>query len=1170
MRQKDVSASETYILRCFFMGVPRFFLDDQMLDTVLSRKAQALLAYLAVTARPHARDSLTTLLWPQMTDSRARKNLRTLLYALRKVFADELEITTSTVALIKGTYWSDVNTFRSAVASQQPPTERMQTLQQALTLYQGKFLQNFHVRNVEPFEEWMHHEREQLQLQLIDGLTELVNYAVATRQYRMGIAVAQRLITADPWLESGHIKLIQLLAYNGQRTEALAQYEHYYQNIQHKFGMKPNAEITAFVEQLRHQQTSTSNLARVTTLILDRAMQPPVTGLHHSGLRPTQREIPNNLTKPTSVSIGRDREVTFICNALLDSDCRLLTVAGPGGIGKTHLALQAGLQLLQAEQTPFPHGIYFISLSSVLAVGKQAEAFSPPAPEKHRIDIRMAATIAEQMGLSLHPGIPVQVQLLSYLRRHQLLLILDDFEQLLSADSALDAGNALVLLLTTAPSIKALVAARNRLNVRGETVIPLKGLPLSPSVATLQDAEHSSSQFEMPAEWQASAAVTLLTQRAQQIAPHFTITTANWTAVASICQLIGGIPLGIELAAGMLSKVSPHLLAEALSYVLNGQANSRAGEDSTSHHNQTTGDRFPAFGAQRKDDKELVLQIILDFCWERISTAEQQLLTKLMIFPTTFDHTAASVLVGATKNQLVQLSNYAFLIVLPNGRYTMHRSIRELVEKKFQAQTTEFHLLRSTFADYYLNLLQTTSEGTAHQQREIAAAIYVELDNIRLAWHYAIDAQMYGTLNKSCSELFFFYELQAYYTEALDTFSESYRRLSTATAAAVAVPLGSHSGNSPDSAASTIMSERQLLPLLLGRIQAFVGFFHYRLEEYTEATVALEAALIKLRKANDAQYTLTGLIMYAAAARTHNLQKARALQLEALALISSQKLTVDQSWPRLLHGEIEQLRGNFTQAEADYRAGCILAEQINDELALHHGRRLLGHLYSCMGRYEAAEAELEACIADDVSQTPKLIYAEILVSLGDLYRLQGETQKAAQYYLASHQLAEELQFQPALARVTWSQAMLAEQLGDYAESRSLFMESIALHPVGAVQSYRLPTLGWAYIGLGQLSTAYQYFKDSFKQAQEQTVIPIQLDAQVGLIIAQWLHTQAYDQRVGTLPTAQKQQLQEIYENPAATQETRNRIVWLRETLLRERAMRPMLGITQKEQSERPA
>jgi DNA-binding SARP family transcriptional activator/predicted ATPase/Flp pilus assembly protein TadD len=458
-------------------------LHNTPLHTFKSRKAEALLIYLAYNQRPYTREHLAQLLWPDSDPQQAAANLRKQLTDLRQHIAPYLLTDGPTISFDTAQpHQIDACTFRRLAPN--PATAAT-----AAALYQGDFLAGFTLRDSYPFEEWAILERERLHQTAVTLLTHLAATHLHNGQPHLGIPYANQLLALDNLNEAAHRLLMRLLAHSGQRNAALAHYTTCQQILQQELGVDPTPATTAVYHRLRH------------------APERP----YH---------IPTHL--PTL--IGRHPERTQLSQLLDHPPTRLITLLGPGGIGKTSLARTLAPPLTSNYQ----HGITFAALATI----------QPPF---------LLSTLNTLLAIPTSKQPPRQ-QLLHHLQDKELLLILDSFEHLTSEKQLLTD------ILHHAPHVTLLVTSRHPLQLPNETILELQGLPLPTSPT--------------PEAVAASPAAQLFIHHAQRTHPAFTLTPENSAAIAHICHLLDGLPLGLELAATAVRALTPDQIASQIQHNL--------------------------------------------------------------------------------------------------------------------------------------------------------------------------------------------------------------------------------------------------------------------------------------------------------------------------------------------------------------------------------------------------------------------------------------------------------------------------------------------------------------------------------------------------------------------------------------------------------------------------
>jgi DNA-binding SARP family transcriptional activator len=228
-------------------------LDGEPLDDSLtSSKARALLSYLSVTGRSHPRQAIATLLWPQLSLSDARRNLRGVLMSLRRTVGAHLEINNHSLALNQSSdYWLDVNLFRASLELPPGKEPLPEALRQALALYRGDFLEDLYVRQSPPFDEWVGELRTHLKELAVGACWALANHYAGIHDFDSAVANARRSVSLDPLSEVGWQLTMRFLALNGQRNQALSLYEELRAFLKSELSVPPSAETELLLEEIR-------------------------------------------------------------------------------------------------------------------------------------------------------------------------------------------------------------------------------------------------------------------------------------------------------------------------------------------------------------------------------------------------------------------------------------------------------------------------------------------------------------------------------------------------------------------------------------------------------------------------------------------------------------------------------------------------------------------------------------------------------------------------------------------------------------------------------------------------------------------------------------------------------------------------------------------------------
>lgn len=464
-------------IRC--LSRPRVRLDGEVIGDFISNKALALLLYLALAKGPQSRGDLAALFWGELPGKRARGNLRVALHNLNEKVPNHLQVTRKEVSFDQNTpHWIDVHEFVRASDDEND----LRTLARAVTLYEEDFLSGLHVRGAPDIEAWFREQQESLRLHLVAMLDRLAEMYETQRQWHKATAVARRLLAIEPWREASHKQLIRLLARQGEYDAALAQYEECRALLAQELGVTPTPATERLYERIRQ-------------------------------LRDRQR---HNLPPASTPLVDREEERAALLQRLDEPACRLLTIVGLGGIGKSRLALAVA----QAAVHDFLDGVFYV----------------PLAPLTSAQDL--ATTIADTVQAP--PGNrSAKDELLDFLEDKEVLLLLDNYEHLLPDVSLVK------LILNRCLNVKMLVTSRARLQLRSEWLYDLTGMAV--------DGDSDGAP---------APAAELFLYHARRVQSNLEITKPVLAAITEVCEAVEGLPLAIELAAAGVRQQSTEEIAK--------------------------------------------------------------------------------------------------------------------------------------------------------------------------------------------------------------------------------------------------------------------------------------------------------------------------------------------------------------------------------------------------------------------------------------------------------------------------------------------------------------------------------------------------------------------------------------------------------------------------------
>lgn len=666
-----IACYQNAMLRIHLFGPLRLETNDAPHRFAALPKTLPLLAYLLLhRAAPLPRSTIAFTLWPDLDEESARSNLRRHLYELRRTLPPALDdcpwvkVDNTTVQWNPAApCWLDVAAFEDACRAPD-------RLAEAIELYQGDLLPAVD-------EEWLIFERQRLRTDFLTALAKVIDQRQSAGDLVGAIAAATTLLHHEPLREDIVRTLMTLRADSGDLPGALLEYRRFEQELRRELDAPPTAETSAHYDALARRAVTQEALRQPTE-----ATPPgeqPATAMSSA---PTPR---SNLPAQLTSFVGRAQELADIRVLLGRSQApvRLLTLIGPGGSGKTRLALEAAARLL--EENIFTDGVFFVPLAALSDPGEVMGALAT------------ALRVTESSGA-------LKDRLLARLQGRRLLLILDNFEHV-DAAASLIAG-----LLAAAPGLTFLVTSRVALRIYGEQEYPVAPLPL-PDLNDLPAHDRLAH----------IASVELFIIRSRAVNPAYTLRPEDAATIAEICVRLDGLPLAIELAAARSKLYPPAALLARLSNRL----------------------AFLENRARDAERRHQTLRATLDWSYRLLGMAEQKLLARLAVFARSFTAEAAEMVCSDATFDLLEalgaLCDHSLLQptqVERGVRFVMLTTVHDYAGQLLEPADRE--TLQQRHAAYYEEFArQAGRQLYGAQQMTWLAALREEEDNLRAALRYS-------------------------------------------------------------------------------------------------------------------------------------------------------------------------------------------------------------------------------------------------------------------------------------------------------------------------------------------------------------------------------------------------------------------------------------------------
>lgn len=657
--------------------------------------------------------------------------------------------------------------------------------------------------------------------------------------------------------------------------------------------------------------------------------------------------------------VGRHSELNLLKRMVLNE--RLLSITGMGGVGKSRLAYQVALE----SQEEFLNGSLFVPLLGVTD------------------SVSAVYILADALGFKLVGKLPEREQLVNFLFHKEILILLDGVDQLR------EEMDLISYILENTLAVRFLVTARDRLNLRHESVFELSGLQL-PKSSDCADIETYSS-------------IQLFLQVARRGRPDFQIQQADWFHIFDICEYLQGVPLGIELAASWMESLNCEEISAQL----------KKNRDLTSDYQR------------HQESTARSLNIILLSLWERFSVVEQESLIGMSIFKGGFSRHAVQTILGVSLFFVDALISKSILRHMGQDRYFLHELINQLLQTRLDQSLEVYKIYRDRHAEYYLELVEELSVKAAQSKdKEAYATLSVDIENLRSAWNWTVQNQNYHLIQPIMQNLFLYFEQGGRFREGKEFF------------------LGLHT----HLLSQAEQGDSSLAKSLLAITYAYLGKYEYHLGDYPKSEALLSTALNtfeEIQLQSDAALTTYNMANLKRAQGDY--EHARELLTDCLAYYKDAGDLGSQGDILNSLGVIASGLGDIDLAEKYYLECLKIFQELEDSGKVSRAMNNLGYSYIEKGDHDASLPLLIQSLelSQDIGSDP--LSASILDSLGLLHYMMGDYSASLRYYRDGLRLSVKLNALPLVLEIILGFAMVYSKQGKIQQAAEL-MSLVYRHP----------------------------------------------------------------------------------------------------------------------------